>query len=207
MRPPVARTTSSRTSPPATCSAPRCRRAPSSAARPRSTWTRGELRARRHHGRHRRRAARPATTRAAAASSSTASPARCPRPRRSTRSPPIAAARPRHRPRGAPDGRARAPRRPAGVHGLRHELLRRPARPSTAGSATSAAARSCSAPTTPRRRSPKRLDLYERETAPLIDWYADRRLLVEVDGLGAARRGHRPPASRPSTSRRREAAP
>lgn len=30
----------------------------------------------------------------------------------------------------------------------------------------------------------KRLDLYERETAPLIAWYADRKLLVEVDGLG-----------------------
>ena len=32
----------------------------------------------------------------------------------------------------------------------------------------------------------KRLDLYERETAPLIAWYADRKLLVEVDGLGPA---------------------
>ena len=32
----------------------------------------------------------------------------------------------------------------------------------------------------------KRLDLYERETAPLIDWYRDRDLLVEVDGLGPA---------------------
>ena len=32
----------------------------------------------------------------------------------------------------------------------------------------------------------KRLDLYERETAPLIAWYAQRDLLAEVDGLGAA---------------------
>jgi adenylate kinase len=32
----------------------------------------------------------------------------------------------------------------------------------------------------------KRLDLYERETAPLIAWYADRKLLAEVDGLGPA---------------------
>jgi adenylate kinase len=32
----------------------------------------------------------------------------------------------------------------------------------------------------------KRLDLYERETAPLIAWYADRDLLAEVDGLGPA---------------------
>jgi len=30
----------------------------------------------------------------------------------------------------------------------------------------------------------KRLDLYERETAPLIDFYAERGLLVPVDGLG-----------------------
>ncbi|MFZ6003769.1 MAG: adenylate kinase [Actinomycetota bacterium] len=32
----------------------------------------------------------------------------------------------------------------------------------------------------------KRLDLYERETAPLIAWYAERDLLSEVDGLGPA---------------------
>ncbi|HEX4866937.1 MAG TPA: adenylate kinase [Acidimicrobiales bacterium] len=32
----------------------------------------------------------------------------------------------------------------------------------------------------------KRLDLYERETAPLISWYDERGLLVEVDGLGPA---------------------
>ena len=32
----------------------------------------------------------------------------------------------------------------------------------------------------------KRLDLYERETAPLIAWYAERELLAAVDGLGAA---------------------
>jgi adenylate kinase len=32
----------------------------------------------------------------------------------------------------------------------------------------------------------KRLDLYERETAPLISWYAERDLLASVDGLGTA---------------------
>lgn len=32
----------------------------------------------------------------------------------------------------------------------------------------------------------KRLDLYERETAPLIAWYAGHDLLDEVDGLGTA---------------------
>ena len=32
----------------------------------------------------------------------------------------------------------------------------------------------------------KRLDLYERETTPLIAWYQDRDLLEEVDGLGTA---------------------
>ncbi len=31
-----------------------------------------------------------------------------------------------------------------------------------------------------------RLDLYERETAPLIAWYRQRELLTVVDGLGAA---------------------
>jgi adenylate kinase len=31
----------------------------------------------------------------------------------------------------------------------------------------------------------KRLDNYERQTAPLIAWYLDRKLLVEVDGLGS----------------------
>ncbi len=31
-----------------------------------------------------------------------------------------------------------------------------------------------------------RLDLYERETAPLIAWYRERELLTVVDGLGAA---------------------
>jgi adenylate kinase len=30
----------------------------------------------------------------------------------------------------------------------------------------------------------RRLELYERETAPLIDWFARRDLLVVVDGLG-----------------------
>jgi adenylate kinase len=32
----------------------------------------------------------------------------------------------------------------------------------------------------------KRLDLYERETAPLVAWYEDAGLLVPVDGLGSA---------------------
>ncbi len=32
----------------------------------------------------------------------------------------------------------------------------------------------------------KRLDLYERETAPLIEWYDQRDLLAAVDGLGSA---------------------
>ncbi|MSO86962.1 MAG: adenylate kinase [Acidimicrobiia bacterium] len=31
-----------------------------------------------------------------------------------------------------------------------------------------------------------RLDLYERETAPLIAWYLERELLTAVDGLGTA---------------------
>jgi adenylate kinase len=30
----------------------------------------------------------------------------------------------------------------------------------------------------------RRLDLYERETRPLVDWYAERDLLSELDGVG-----------------------
>jgi adenylate kinase len=30
----------------------------------------------------------------------------------------------------------------------------------------------------------RRLELYEQETAPLIEWYADRKLLVTMDALG-----------------------
>ena len=32
----------------------------------------------------------------------------------------------------------------------------------------------------------RRLDLYDRETAPVIAWYAERGLLTEVDGVGSA---------------------
>jgi adenylate kinase len=31
----------------------------------------------------------------------------------------------------------------------------------------------------------RRLDLYEAETAPLIDWYRERGLLVKVNGTGS----------------------
>jgi adenylate kinase len=31
----------------------------------------------------------------------------------------------------------------------------------------------------------KRLALYERETRPVLDWFADQGLLVTVDGLGS----------------------
>ena len=31
----------------------------------------------------------------------------------------------------------------------------------------------------------RRLELYERQTAPLIDWYESRGQLVKVNGIGA----------------------
>jgi len=31
----------------------------------------------------------------------------------------------------------------------------------------------------------RRLELYERETAPLVDWYKSRGLLIVVDGSGS----------------------
>ena len=53
----------------------------------------------------------------------------------------------------------------------------------------------------------RRLDLYEEQTAPLIDWYKERSLLVEINGDRLARRGdparrrgHRHPA--PADERR-----
>ena len=30
----------------------------------------------------------------------------------------------------------------------------------------------------------KRLEVYDRQTKPLLDWYRDRRVLVEIDGTG-----------------------
>ena len=30
----------------------------------------------------------------------------------------------------------------------------------------------------------RRLDLYERETEPLINWFEERKMIVTVDGLG-----------------------
>ena len=131
-----------RTSRPATCSAPRSRRAPSSAARPRSTWTRascvpddvmiGIVDERLHQ----------ATTPPPRASSSTASPAPSARPRRSTTSPATA------RSTWSSTSRCRedvvlerlAGRRVCVDCGANYSRRRR--RPSTTGRATSAAARS-----------------------------------------------------------------
>ena len=70
-------------------------------------------------------------------------------------------ARPRDQPRRARGGGHRAASPSAGCARLRHQLLDRRAAQATTGCATSAAARSSSAPTTPRRRCWKRLDLYD----------------------------------------------
>ena len=56
--------------------------------------------------------------------------------------------------------------------------------PRVAASATSAAARSSSATTTPRRPSAAGWSIYERETAPLIDWYERAGSWPTVDALG-----------------------
>ena len=57
----------------------------------------------------------------------------------------------------------------------------------------------------------RRLNLYEEETAPLLDWYKKRDLLVEINGTGspdgddvARGRRHRRDAS-PTPDRRRQA--
>ena len=186
VRPPVARTTSCRTSPPATC----CRAAV-------KEGTEFGLQGQGVHGRG--RAACPTTswsasstsgstraTRQAAASSSTASPA-------PSRQAEALDEHHRRRARSTWSSTSRCPEdvvlerlaEPAGVRRLRRQLLRRRAARRTAGPATSAAARSCSATTTPRRPSRKRLDLYERETAPLIDWSTPSAACSStVDGIG-----------------------
>jgi len=53
----------------------------------------------------------------------------------------------------------------------------------------------------------KRLDLYERETAPLIAWYADRDRLVAGDGLGSADEVTKRLITAIDLRRRREASP
>ena len=67
--------------------------------------------------------------------------------------------------------------------------------------------RSCSATTTPRRRSRARLELYERQTLPIIQFYRRSASSSCVDGVGERRRGPRAPgqgdrrALRPEPSR------
>ena len=58
-------------------------------------------------------------------------------------------------------------------------------RRSTRGTATTAAATSCQRDDDTEEAIRRRLDLYQRETAPLIEYYEKQSLLVEVDGLGA----------------------
>ena len=178
------------------------RRAPSSAARPRSSWTPGELVPddimvgvvderldKRRHPQPR-------------ASSSTASPAPSARPRRwreitahepSTWS---STSRCRRRGAGAPGG-------PPGLQRLRHRTTRSRRRPGTARPATCAAATSSSATTTPRRpsaagststsRRPRRSIAWfasascsSRSTASAIPTTVTARLIRAIDGQRAA---------------------
>ncbi len=89
--------------------------------------------------------------------------------------------------------------RPPGLRRLRHQLLGvRAARPS-AGSATSAAARSSSARTTPRRPSRRRLELYERQTEPLLDFYRQAGIARHGQRHRLARRASPAGWSGPST--------
>ena len=49
---------------------------------------------------------------------------------------------------------------------------------------TSAAARSCSATTTPKMQFAAASAIYEAETEPIITWYLERDMLVTIDGTG-----------------------
>ena len=177
-------TTASSTCRPATCSAPRRRRAPRSASRPSATWT----------------AASSSPTRSSSAWSRSTS-------RRAGRSSDgfVLDGFPRtlRAGRGARPG-ARRPTRSTSsldlevpteivldrIAGRRvcedcgADVPRRTCRRRSTGPATCAAATSCSATTTPRRRSTRRLELYESETVPIIDYYRQLGQLVVVDGVG-----------------------
>ena len=56
--------------------------------------------------------------------------------------------------------------------------------PTSTGPATRAAARSCSATTTPKRRSTAGSSSTSSETVPIIEYYRERGMLAEVDGVG-----------------------
>ena len=94
-----------------------------------------------------------------------------------------------HRPRRAPRDRARSGSRPAGCAATAAPTTRRPATSASRGSARCAAATSCSAPTTHPDAVNRRLDLYETQTAPLIEHY-------ERPGPPRGRRRRRPPRRR-----------
>ena len=93
------------------------------------------------------------------------------------RDPGAARDRPGHRHRGRHRDRPAPAGQPAGLQRLRGQLQPATTRPRSTGPATSAGARSSSGRTTPRRAIRRRLELYERETAPLIAWYSARGTL------------------------------
>ena len=133
------------------------------------------------------------TTPAAAATSSTASPARSARPRRSTRSPPTARSTSSIDLEVPARRGARAARRPAGVPRLRHQLLGRRRRRRYDWTCDICGGEVVQRDDDTEEAIASRLDLYERETAPLIAWYYESQgLLTMVDGLGSRRRGARP---------------
>ena len=137
---------------PATCSAPRPRKAPRSASRRSATWTQANSCPTRSSSASSRSAWRPAV-RSATASCSTVFRARCIRPRELDR---VLGGRPLDivdRPRRAARDRARPHRGPARVRELPARVPREHAADARLDRATPAAATCASATTTPKKRS------------------------------------------------------
>ena len=179
------------TSRPATCSGPRSRRAPRSAQRAKEVMDAGGLVSDEIMiGVVDERLHQPDTTRAATCS--TGSPAPCRQAEALDR---IAGELPLHVVINleVPVERGhRAHRQPPPVRRLRRDLLGRGAAAIRRGTATTAAATSSSATTTPRRPSGAGSTSTSGRPRRSSSTTRSSRLLVEVDGLGADRRGRRP---------------
>ena len=110
-------------------------------------------------------------------------------------------ARPRHRPRRPARDRVRPHRGPAGLRELPARVPREPAADASTGRATRAAATSRQRDDDTEEAVERRLELYERETVPIIDYYRDAR---PADDGRRRRRGRRRVRA-PGQGRRRAA--
>ena len=94
------------------------------------------------------------------------------------------AARPRDQPRRAARDRARPPGRPARLRELPARVPREHAADRRTGRATRAAGTVVQRDDDTEEAIDRRLELYEQETVPIIEYYRSQGMLAEVDGVG-----------------------